>query len=90
MLTRKNQIANMDVLTRIGIIRVEEKFPRLRLINVGGEAIAKRDVELYAAHFSQNCIFATTLAATETGTLRRYFVDKSTQITDRFVPPRWP
>jgi amino acid adenylation domain-containing protein len=68
----------------------QERFPRLRLVNLGGEAVSKRDVELYKEHFSPDCILATTLAATEAGTFRRYFVDKETQITGSFVPAGYP
>jgi amino acid adenylation domain-containing protein len=67
-----------------------ERFPRLRMVNLGGEAISKKDVELYKAHFSPDCIMVTTLAATETGTFRRYFVDQDTEFSGAFVPAGYP
>ena len=67
-----------------------ERFPRVRMVNLGGEAISKGDVELYKAHFSPHCIMVTTLAATETGTFRRYFVDQDTEIAGSFVPAGYP
>ena len=68
----------------------DERFPRLRLVNLGGEAVSQRDVELYRRHFSDDCVLVTTLAATETGTFRRYFVDKSTRIAGSHVPAGFP
>jgi non-ribosomal peptide synthetase component F len=67
-----------------------ERFPRLRMVNLGGEAISRKDVKLYKAHFAPDCIMVTTLAATETGTFRRYFVDQDTEITGAFVPAGYP
>jgi amino acid adenylation domain-containing protein len=68
----------------------EERFPQLRLLNLGGEAISRRDVELYKEHLSRDCILATTLAATEAGTYRRYFVDHDTPIAWSHVPAGYP
>ncbi len=68
----------------------EERFPRLRLVNLGGDLVSQRDVKLYKEHFSEDCMLVTTLAATETGTFRRYFIDKETEITDSFVPAGYP
>ena len=68
----------------------EERFPRLRLVNLGGEAVTRTDVELYRRHFSDDCVLATTLAATETGTFRRYFLDKDTRFTGSHVPAGYP
>ena len=63
-----------------------EKFPKLRLITVGGEPVYSGDVELYKTHFSQDCIFLNGLRITEAGSVRHYFVDKETQITGSIVP----
>lgn len=74
----------------ISTLTGEEAFPHLRLVNLGGEAVSKRDVELYKKHFSPGCLLVTTLAATETGTFSQYFIDKETQITGNFVPVGYP
>lgn len=68
----------------------EERFPRLRLVNLGGEALTQRDVELYRQHFAADCVLVTTLAATETGTFRRYFIAKETTIIGSHVPAGYP
>ena len=68
----------------------KERFPRVRLVNLGGDAVTQKDVELYRRHFPDDCVLVTTLAATETGTFRRYFVDKDTQLTGSQVPAGYP
>ncbi len=67
-----------------------ETFPGLRLVILGGDAVAKRDVDALRAHFPAECILASTLAATEAGTFLRYFVDRATRIADNVVPAGHP
>jgi len=67
-------------------LTVPEKFPTLRLIHLEGEAVTKRDVDLCKQHFSPDCILVNRLAATETGSIRWYFVDNGTQIEATAVP----
>jgi amino acid adenylation domain-containing protein len=64
----------------------EEEFPRLRLIDLFGEAVSVRDVERYKRHFSQSCILQHRMAATEMSVIRLYFIDKDTPITGNVVP----
>jgi amino acid adenylation domain-containing protein len=64
----------------------EEVFPKLRLIWLGGEPIYKSDVDLYKAHFSQDCILVCGLGSTETFTFRWSLIDKQTQIVTGTVP----
>ncbi len=63
-----------------------EEFPQLRLIRLGGEPVSRRDVEGYQRHFSSDCILVNALATTEAGTIRQYFIDKSTPIVGNRVP----
>jgi amino acid adenylation domain-containing protein len=64
-----------------------EKFPKLRLIKLGGEPVYSSDVELYKKHFSSDCILCSGLGATETGTtVTQYFVDKNTPVIGNTVP----
>jgi amino acid adenylation domain-containing protein len=69
-----------DVLTG------EERFTKLRLIQLASESVTPRDVELYRKYFSPNCIFINRLGTTETGTFQRYFIDKKTQLVSNEVP----
>lgn len=68
----------------------DEKFPALRLIHLEGEPVTKRDVELCRRHFSPECLLVNRLAATETGSIRWYFVDRSTSIDRGTVPAGYP
>jgi len=67
-----------------------ERFRKLRLINLGGEAIHKSDVELYTKHFDQACLFVSRMGSSETGTVSYYFVDKKTPVRGNLVPVGYP
>jgi len=64
----------------------EEKFSNLRLIRLEGELPSKRDVEMYKKYFSQSCILVNGLGCREAGGIRRYFIDKKTEINGNMVP----
>jgi acyl-coenzyme A synthetase/AMP-(fatty) acid ligase len=61
-------------------------FSQLRLIYLAGEPVTRRDVELYKAHFSHNCILVNSLASNEAGIMRQYFMDHDVQLTGNIVP----
>ena len=63
-----------------------EEFPKLRFIKLGGEAVSKKEVDMYKKHFSTGCLLVNTLSATETGTVRQYMIDKNTAVTGNIVP----
>src|SRR5919107_4478796 len=64
----------------------EEEFPELRLVVLGGEAVNHKDVELYKAHFSENCLFVNLLGASEASVALLHFVDRGTKIVRHTVP----
>jgi amino acid adenylation domain-containing protein len=64
-------------------------FPNLRMITIGGERIRPEDVELYKQHFSENCRFASTFSATETGLISLHLMDHGTSVPD-VVPVGYP
>src|SRR5262249_43255214 len=64
----------------------EDRFPKLRSIHVGSETIYKRDVELYKAHFSDECVFVARLGSTEISPICEYPVYKKTEIIGNTVP----
>ena len=70
----------------VNSLRGDETFPKLRLIRLTGEAVYRRDVEIYRKHFSRNCILVNRLSSTEAPTFRQYFIDDTTTITDNVVP----
>jgi amino acid adenylation domain-containing protein len=67
-----------------------EKFPNLRFIKMIGEAVSKKDVDLYQKHFSRDTIFINRLGSTETGSIRWHFIDKDTRIEGTSVPVGYP
>lgn len=67
-----------------------EKFPNLRLIRLGSESLTRRDIELYKRHFSPSCILVNGLSTTESGTVRKYFIDKQIDIVGDKVPVGYP
>ncbi|MHC5076777.1 MAG: non-ribosomal peptide synthetase [Planctomycetota bacterium] len=74
----------------ISCLTGEERFPSLRVIRLGGEPVNRKDIELYKKHFSETCILVNGLSSTETGTIRKYFIDKDTILTDARVPVGFP
>lgn len=62
------------------------RFPKIRVIRLGGEPVMRTDVELYKKYFSNNCVMYASLGSTETGTVRHFIVDKKTQINTSTVP----
>jgi acyl-coenzyme A synthetase/AMP-(fatty) acid ligase len=67
-----------------------ETFPKIRLVHIGGEPLAKSDVELYKKYFSDRCLFASRFGMSETPTISYYFIDKQTEIADDRVPVGYP
>ncbi|MEH2248438.1 non-ribosomal peptide synthetase [Nostoc sp.] len=70
----------------VNTLTQQEKFPKLRLIQVGSETVYKKDVELYKQHFSDECIFVANLGGSEISPIRQYFVDRETEIIGSTVP----
>jgi amino acid adenylation domain-containing protein len=66
------------------------KFPKVRLIHIGGEPISKADVELYKKHFSDECLFVSRFSISETQAVSYYFIDKQTEIEGERVPVGYP
>ena len=64
----------------------KEAFPFLRTINLSGAPMTRDDVELYKRHFPAACVLLHMIGTTETGWLRRYFIDKATHIASSTVP----
>lgn len=65
-------------------------FPALRWLWLGSEAVLKSDVELYRAHFSPACVFASGLSTSEAGSLREFIIDETTPLDGAVVPVGYP
>jgi amino acid adenylation domain-containing protein len=65
---------------------VHHKFPRIRLVHVGGEPLFQSDVELFKAHFADSCRLVNRLGISETKTASYFFIDKNSAIEEPVVP----
>jgi amino acid adenylation domain-containing protein len=74
----------------INEVGAKEIFPSVRLIQLGGEPLSKREVDAYKEHFSDDCILMNRLSCGEAGNLCRYFIDKQTEISTPIVPVGYP
>lgn len=66
------------------------RFPTVKHIVCGGEALLKKDVELFRRYFSDECVFINVLAATETDVSTFFVINKDTEIEDQFAPVGFP
>lgn len=64
----------------------DEKFPKLRCIDLGGEIVYRNDVDRCRKHFAPNCILVNHLAATELSVIAQYPITATTEITSDPVP----
>jgi amino acid adenylation domain-containing protein len=62
------------------------RFPKLRIIHLGGEPVTIHDVELYKKYMSEDCILVHNLGSTEVPTFRQYFINKETPMMGNVVP----
>jgi amino acid adenylation domain-containing protein len=74
----------------ISTLMEDDRFPKLRLIVLGGEEVYKSDVDLYKQFFSENCIFINGLGPTESTVSLQYFIDKQTSNPQQTVPVGYP
>jgi amino acid adenylation domain-containing protein len=68
----------------------DEKFPDLRIVQIGGEPMYRGDVNLFKKHFPSHCTLINRMGSTEAGTIAWYFIDKDTPIEEDFVPVGYP
>jgi amino acid adenylation domain-containing protein len=67
-----------------------DHFSHLRLVILGGEAMSRKDVELYQRYFPDHCLLCTGLGSTEAGTICIFMLDKQIEMTSSLVPPGYP
>ncbi len=70
----------------VAILTGQEEFPRLRLVELFGEPVYRRDVDLYRKHFVPGCILVNTFGATEVVHASHYFVGRETRLAESIVP----
>ncbi|MCC5648069.1 amino acid adenylation domain-containing protein [Nostoc sp. CHAB 5824] len=67
-------------------LTTEKKFPKLRLLILGGDLIHKGDIDLHRKHFSNESIVVNAYGSTESSTCLQYFVDMHTDMTHNVLP----
>jgi amino acid adenylation domain-containing protein len=73
-----------------GALIGDKKFPKLRLIRLGGESVYKGDVELYQRHFHEGCLLHVGFGTTETNLVRECFFNKQTECHTEVAPVGYP
>jgi amino acid adenylation domain-containing protein len=66
----------------VSTITGQEKFPHLRIIQLGSDLVTLRELEEYQKHFSADTILIVRLGATETGTLRRMYFNMESSLEE--------
>jgi amino acid adenylation domain-containing protein len=64
----------------------EEKFPDLRVFELGGEPVYRRDVELFHRRVGTRCLLVNRLAFTEASVAAQHFITPETQLSGSTVP----
>lgn len=65
-------------------------FPRLRLVQLGGEPVYRRDVLAWRERLGAPGVLVNRLGSSETGTIRWHFVDRATRVEGTEVPVGHP
>ena len=63
-----------------------ETFPELRLVKLGGEAIARSDFELFKKYFAQDARLYVGLGCSEVNFVRCWLLNHSTKVDEAVVP----
>jgi amino acid adenylation domain-containing protein len=65
-------------------------FPRLRLIQLGGEAVHRNDFELYKTYFPSSCLLALIMGATEYAVATEIILNKNGEVDGDVMPCGYP
>ncbi len=71
-------------------LRDGDRFPAIRLVVMGGEAVFKKDVDAYKRYFDDHCLFVNGLGPTESTVTLQNFIGKNSEITGNAVPVGYP
>jgi syringomycin synthetase protein SyrE len=73
-------------LTAEGGAAAEDRFPSVRLVVLGGEAVTRADFERFRERFTPGCVFVNGLGPTESTLALQCFMDHSTEPAGGAVP----
>jgi len=63
-----------------------DSFPDVRLVQLGGEALFRKDVDRFREHFRQDCPLVNRLVSTESLSITRFPVDRTVELGQGVVP----
>ena len=72
------------------ILPLDARFPGVRVLRLGGEAIHAADVERFKRHFPPPCVLMHVMGPTETLSMRRHFIDHAWAGGEGKVPVGYP
>ena len=64
----------------------EDRFPDVRLVQLGGEALYRKDVDRFRACFRDDCLLVNRLASTESLSTTRYPIARDHALGEGVVP----
>ncbi len=68
----------------------KEKFPDIRVVDMGGETVYAEDVDAYKRNFSDACVFANGMGSTELVVIFRCVVTKAYPNNHKIMPIGYP
>ncbi|HKZ08109.1 MAG TPA: non-ribosomal peptide synthetase [Methylomirabilota bacterium] len=72
------------------VLPADARFPGVRVLRLGGEAIHGADVERFKRHFPPPCVLMHVMGPTETLSIRRHFIDHAWAGGQGNVPVGYP
>jgi len=72
------------------LLTTEDRFPSVRLIELGSETVYAGEVRLYQRHFSSDCRMIVNLGGSEISPVCQFPVDATTRIEGGTVPAGYP
>ncbi|HEX7588811.1 MAG TPA: amino acid adenylation domain-containing protein, partial [Anaerolineae bacterium] len=70
--------------------RDPNRFPRVRILAIGGGLLRAQDVTGWLAHLSLDCVISYSLASTEALAVTRFFIDSKTPLPFDTLPVGYP
>ncbi len=67
-----------------------EHLEKIRLVVLGGEAVYRRDVDFFRAHFPPDCLLVNGYGLTESTMVLQCFIDSKTMLVRDAVPVGYP
>jgi amino acid adenylation domain-containing protein len=74
----------------ISTLTANDRFPKLRLIVMGGEEVYQADFAAYQQYFSNHCLFINGLGPSESTVTLQYFLNKQSSNPQPTVPVGYP